>query len=313
MQPQNVDEYRMCRAELDSLKGCMTAYIGFVLGGAAAAFVALGSLEKDKINAPFLGLMCLALSLTVSFVFLVLVYKFASHNRFAGYCKLLTQERFTGDAGPLILWEICMDWLRASDVDPAFLLARCPPHAIPATPDQGKQHLAADHLSQRVAFCYSKDGADWGAKRRGAWHLLQFLFWGRSLDASWRYPLYVASTFASLVLIFGMIGWVLVLQADDMTGIASSWRHGLLWVATALQLLLWLRFLGKLHSLMLGSNTVDANCWKFLPIRYELVRQALGESCGYRLIGVKEATLKAAPVRGPWLRIGGVTGRLRVS
>lgn len=70
----------------------------------------------------------------MSFVLLILFYKFYSHNRLAGYCKLLNHERHSmdetkdetkskdGESISLFAWEICIERLRASDISPKALL-----------------------------------------------------------------------------------------------------------------------------------------------------------------------------------------------
>jgi hypothetical protein len=41
--------------------------------------------------------------------------------------------------------------------------------------------------------------------------------------------------------------------------------------AMALQAYMWLRFAGKLYCLGKGCLTVDAYCWRFVPIRYNFL------------------------------------------
>ena len=89
MQYQNKIEYELVREELLKLKECITSYMGFVIGGSGVAFFGIAAVSKNPGSHEILGFSCILLSVIVSLVLYILFYKFNSHNRFAGYCKLL--------------------------------------------------------------------------------------------------------------------------------------------------------------------------------------------------------------------------------
>lgn len=125
MQKQNVTEYKIIRSEIDAIKKCMTQYMGFLLLGAGAALSAWGgisALSKGPLTHPPIAYSSLALSLIAVSLLFILVYKFNSHNRYAGYCLLLSQEMWD-DANDreddLLIWELCVDLLRVSNAEAA--------------------------------------------------------------------------------------------------------------------------------------------------------------------------------------------------
>ena len=120
----NEKEYKIIRDEIQNLKNCITNYMGFVLGGSGISYAGLISIGNNinKEEAVSIAFLSIILAFVVSLVFLILIYKFNSHNRYAGYCKLLNQEQLLlknneninpGDID-IMSWEICVDRLRSS-------------------------------------------------------------------------------------------------------------------------------------------------------------------------------------------------------
>ena len=95
MQRENIKEYELVRHEMLTVKDCITKYISFVLGGVGATVVLLArSGDRSHFSSLEISIMSFSLCIIIDFIMLVLIYKFKSHNRFAGYCKLLTHESF---------------------------------------------------------------------------------------------------------------------------------------------------------------------------------------------------------------------------
>ena len=92
MEKQNIEEYTLIRTEMQNLKDCMITFIGYVLGGSGIISLGIIALPKSKASYDAYAVLCIIISLLISLVFLILLYKFNSHNRFVGYCKLLNQE-----------------------------------------------------------------------------------------------------------------------------------------------------------------------------------------------------------------------------
>jgi hypothetical protein len=118
----NIKEYELIRQEMTTVKECITQYLGFVLGGTGIAVYAILAMSNTGTRFCEVAFISFVLSIMMSFVLLVLFYKFYSHNRFAGYCKLLNQEDLgSSDDGKdvcLLSWEVCIERLRASDSSP---------------------------------------------------------------------------------------------------------------------------------------------------------------------------------------------------
>ena len=92
MQSQNLSEYILVRKELQEVKNCITQYMGFVLGGSSLSFIGVWFSRRNGEDFLAPAYISLSLSIIVVLVLVILFYKFNSHNRFAGYRKLLIQE-----------------------------------------------------------------------------------------------------------------------------------------------------------------------------------------------------------------------------
>lgn len=128
-------EYQILREELISLKNCITNYVGFVIGGSGLGLLGISLSVGTSVNQNLLLISTFTLSLIISIVMLVIMYKFTSHNRMAGYCKLLSHEQVIPSENSKhdpeyvlqsytnsFSWEICLDRLRESDLNPSNLI-----------------------------------------------------------------------------------------------------------------------------------------------------------------------------------------------
>ncbi len=175
MQDLTVKEYELVREEMHAVKACITTYTGYVLGGSGAAIIGLGTLYQlaDANSVSALLLVsggCLAISLVPPLVYLVLLYKFNSHNRFAAYCKLLGHEKpiSSDDWHHVVSWEYCMAQLRACELRPLLWA-----EAWEMAEFSGKE----SPLARRVFEKYGPDGGG----RRWWWKVVSRA--GESLDA----------------------------------------------------------------------------------------------------------------------------------
>lgn len=100
MRPDSSKEYEFMRYEMESLKSCITTYVGFVIGGVGAAIFGFAKDTPVPNNFGAIVYSALALALIIDLVLSVLMYKFHSHNRYTGYCAALNHERFTSIADP---------------------------------------------------------------------------------------------------------------------------------------------------------------------------------------------------------------------
>lgn len=268
MQAENLQEYTFIREEMIKLKDCVTSYMGFVLGGSALAIFGLASIEPVKSNV--MTYFSLILSLIFSMVLLILLYKFNSHNRYAGYSMLLNQERHDkkqtdmNNQTQLIAWELCIERLRRSDIKPKQLTLLV---------TKIKTEMDAETLKDLAwiinKYTGPKPPIDRRKRLKGAYHLILSLL-GRVKTNSWAFPSFVVSMFFILVFAFILSGiYGLVIFSLDAKSISRELV--VLWVVSAviltMQGYLWLTFCGKLYTLMTGSATVDGFFWRFMPIR----------------------------------------------
>ena len=291
MQAQNLTEYELVRTEMTCVKDCMTNYIGFVLGGSGLALFGVISLGMFTKNLLGLAYVSIFLSTLISLVLMILFYKFNSHNRFAGYCKLLNHERFEGGIDTpdveYVSWELCLERLRRSDMD-SELIGRL-------VKDIKVNDLEKKPLKALIKK-YQGDRPE--VDKRKCWEGMKKLvkaFCGRSSTSSWGFPPFVASIFFVLCygfLILGIISVFRYVAGLERHSFESGALIGVTVCITAGQMFLWIMFCGRLQTLLSGSTTVDGFFWRFLPIRvaflnkyniipkYEFAGERLGEEVG---------------------------------
>ena len=192
MQEQNISEYKLIREELSSIKRCMTDYLGFILGGSGFAVFGLGFIVNPdgsgRITAMYASL---ALSLVLVFVLLVLMYKFNSHNRIAGYALLLNQERWKTPAvwpRDLMLWEVCVEILREIDLKDDLL-------------SKINKVLTEDEKKLNPIRSLDLRAREPGQNFKGLKLLRQTLS-GTQQTASWGFPIAVVRVFMALTSLF---------------------------------------------------------------------------------------------------------------
>jgi hypothetical protein len=270
MQSENVEEYKLVRGEMLTVKDCITKYVSFALGGSAAAIYGMARIVAYKPGNYELAIISPALSLMISFVLLILFYKFYSHNRFAGYCKLLTLEQHPNPGSlkgnVLFLWEVAVDRDRYSGIEKekeAFksILDKVNTQNI----DKGKLKDLLDK------YLGTNPDIDKDKFKRGM-RILYSATFGKIEARSWAYPPLIVSMFFFISSGFLLVGWAqMIIDTINKRG-SLPFGHviGSLIVLisiTIAQICLWKRFIGRLHSLMNGSEKINAFFCKFIPIR----------------------------------------------
>ncbi len=274
MNKQNNAEYAYVRSEIRDVKGCITTYMGYLLGGSGFACFGLVSLSKNG-DAPlqYLSYASFSMALIISMVVLLILYKFTSHNRYAGYSKLLNLERYTpleghGDMS-FISWELCWDRIRQSDfLDREYLLNKLEKVDI-------KSKDKTIYKAALEPYISKKSTSDKHKYLFGVMLLLKYCL-GRLHSKSWVFPAYIVVCCFILCSLFMVGGVVFGIQYYFLEGVGwlNEWERawdivvfGLSFVL--IQLLIWLSFCGKLYTLMEGSGTIEGYCIRFVPARAE--------------------------------------------
>jgi hypothetical protein len=272
MENLNIQEYKLVREEMSRLKDCLTMYVGFVLGASGIAISGIGLLYKydDNILTPIISLI---LSLLVNLILLVIFYKFASHNRFAGYCKLLNCEIFVnktkGLKDQIFAWEFCIEQLRQTDYEHGKIWQTL--RSIESIYQDAK--LVNNKLEEYIGNEKKPIKQMSLIKAQNGFKFLWLHLFGISKTKSWGFPPLVLE-----VLLFLNITFLFF-------GIFGSWQYWDKFVQNWLLLIiafllifanpiLWFSFLCKLNSLMSGSSTIDGFFWRFLPIRVKFLLES---------------------------------------
>lgn len=263
MQKQNLGEYEFIRKELTELKNCITTYTGFVIGGSGIAFFGSSALtESEKLNENIVFAFLIS-SIIVSLVLMILFYKFNSHNRFAGYCKLLNQEKYDPmtPITQFISWEVCMDILREADFDLKLLLNKAA--SIPEIVG------IKENVLNKINAIYKQKNSLYRFII-GLWLLVKTLS-GFGKTKSWNFPLFIVCVFFVITILHIAFGlhFYYNLPSKNISVLLTNSIFSII----IIQAFVWWQCLIKLHDLMEGKSTVEAYCWRFLPIRYEYIKK----------------------------------------
>jgi hypothetical protein len=254
-------DYELVRQEMTNLKDCITNYMGFVLGGAAVTIYGLIYEGLAKGHFMEVAYMSLIVSVILSFILLILFYKFHSHNRYAGYCKLLNSELIPqNQKNCWISWELCVDRVRQSEYNKQELN------------DLLKGvNLIIDNKTGSDAQNYISDITEKINSRTK-----YYLHLRRNLKTkSWRFPPLVTIIILTLSSIF------LIIEAYSLYQLGFSnyvsYRLKILWfsagIVSIIQITLWMHSFSKLHALLTGPDTIDSYFWRFLPYRAKFLNE----------------------------------------
>jgi len=291
------EEYRLAREEMMSLKDCITTYMGFTLGSAGVVAVCLTILSRALPQDPlWIGLSCLVISILITCVASVLFYKFTSHNRVAGYCKLLTHEIADDDVSQeveaLYSWEIVIERLKLSDYNREVIISM-----LGTPPKIQIKGLHMDGIKQldRVIrlFTGRRPPSDNARYFWGWWAILKALV-GKIQSRSWGFPPIPAAILFTLTASFLFIGTVIIYtqsakpDSNAITTIALDAAKCIV----SLQILVWTLFAGKLHSVCEGSSTVQGYFWRYLPARAQYLNSQGIEPKYFQIESMLDETLE---------------------
>lgn len=170
-------------------------------------------------------------------------------------------------------WEICMDILRESKSDKNILLNKSEGVKIPGLKSEVKDLILTVFIEKFFLTTMIL----------GFWLFFKTLL-GKDKTKSWHFPLYVVSAFFSLNSIFLGIGLYFSLYSYP-SEIDLAQKIIVIGVVI-FQILVWSLYFIKLYEIMEGNSTIEAYCCKFLPIRYEYIKQQ-NKDIEYQLITLK--------------------------
>jgi hypothetical protein len=280
MQKQNVEEYKLIRKEISELKSCITTYMGFVIGGSGAVFVALTAFKEIASSERLVYALEFS-SIFVTLVMTILFYKFNSHNRFAGYCKLLNQEVFGGDARyfeQFISWEKNVEKLRERDsIFKEYMKKRKGGFKVKKSLYSYlmiKILISNVNPKNKLEIDYKKLKAILKPRNKVCQAIYGFFIFFNSTFLqkkyeSWNYPFYV-------VLVFFTINFMLLFVSSYLyckLGQENCLMMLSLYSVITCQVISWLILFFKLFDLIRGKTSIEAYCYRFLPFRKDYVQK----------------------------------------
>lgn len=256
-------EVRLLRSELVELKRCLTTYLGFIFAGASAAgfgLLRLGQMASENdFLAAGLGILTLGLSFMMDFITIIIFYKFNSHNRLAGYCKLLSHEILSDNdkmklkdlnenfSWPFLIGKLCsleFGWekirsllnsiqIKDPTIDPKKFEKYFKPKSCPTS------------IPKSICMIFRAIA-------------------GNLKTSSWAFPPYItAICFILCILLYFSSIYIAIVSdfADSVKLLIVFLFFG------SIHLIIWNHLIRKLYRLMQGDLTVHSYMLKFLPIR----------------------------------------------
>ena len=254
MENRNGEEYKLVREEMLEVKNCITHYMGYVLAGSGAALAFIAAIKKAGNFDYVIAYVCLLYSLIITLITIILSYKSVSHNRFAGYCQLLSVERHENPLPnetpqQLFGWEYILSKMRR---ERAGIMLR--------------DSLNPQIKPKRRANTGDKS-ADFRAprKRAGAKILFRAVVSGTRSN-SWEFPPLIISICALFSTCFFIAGLGFFFSFSSFEGLfdftAARWKLEYLHLLAVipvlfLQIMLWRRLKSELFNLMNGEATIE--------------------------------------------------------
>lgn len=223
-----------------------------------SAVYGIGRMDKSIEHVmPTMALVSTVISIIICFIVLILFYKFYSHNRFAGYCKLLSHEEYEpkdlSKANPYFSWELVIGRLRCFGHRMEDLV-----HSIDTV---RINKLDKEQLKDRIKEIMNSKITK-GRFSKGIVILFKAIF-GSIETHSWAFPPFVTSI--CFVLMFGFLGaglYLAIVSPNKSIIVISTASLTLLF-----QTVMWYRLCKKLFDLMNGCATVESFFFRFIPIR----------------------------------------------
>ncbi|MEQ6123125.1 hypothetical protein AAON49_02855 [Pseudotenacibaculum sp. MALMAid0570] len=272
----NTKEYEIITASMEAIRHRLTTHLSFTIGGSGIFYFAMNILGKPNSNELAFPLICIFAATLISSFFYLALYKFNSMNRYAGYCKLINIEIGSNKIKKadtdkkikqIITWEICMGKLANTKIEIEF-----PIGFWKKAKYNGIEMAILKNNFEKYKIHNPK--IDYGARKKGLLMLLRGIN-KKDNSKTWKYPLYSSYVYYFLIFIFvslsisGVISFFIQLSAP-MTYMQYS-ELTLISVLLLTILFVLQKSLSEMYKLMIGSKTVSAYCWKFLPYRIQIL------------------------------------------
>jgi len=304
-------EYELLKKDITDIKKYINDYIGYIIGTNGVAFGLFAYLSLDKgssFDAKFISLF-LGLSI-LFFLYSIVIYKFNSHNKLAGYIRLLTQEVDYIDLnkkdntcvcsdvnfqGSFLSWEFVM-----SRWDSLIVRNNCPRKTFESLqfyfqPQNFELDLDTAKTKDELKFeFFNKKKKSLKKKRCDFMCKLIFLNY-QKLDSlisvfkpqkkiyskyhisSWKYPKVIFLIFTVLYsfFLFSLIAILILPYYGYLKPFKPSSFHFLVYfIPIVISLLMYFLFFFKEYIRVLRKDkSVDFYCWAFLPFRVKLLNQ----------------------------------------
>lgn len=282
MQQQNLHEYEFIRKEMKELKTCITTYTGFVLGGSIVALLGSSLILKEGKSNIIINIYFFIASIIVSIVLKILFYKFNSHNRHSGYCKLLNQEdiSYSGTATQLFSWEICLAKLREfdekynkkdSDPQPNSITFK---QQLEENIELVKDNELCTDYDKKIKQIYTRESGLYRALY--GFKLVLETYINIAKVRSWAFPLYITAAFLTINIFLISMGYFKPIDLQNTEWTNSYFTLNMaLGVTLFVQTIMWYHLLKRLYDLTMGIRTIESYCLKFLPFRCRYVNSVL--------------------------------------
>lgn len=281
MNKRNLKEYQTIKQEINEIKSCITRYVAILFGESGLSFFLTIYIKEKDVSGnsfPLILFLLFSIGLTLS-IFYVLIYKFKSHNRYAGYIKLINQEvQHAYDEeeqrrDPIIAWELVMSKFVNSPDTKEY-----PYERVGKMSFQGIEET--DLRDKWDKLHSSNKKADRKASLKGLTLIinqilpinLKKIFFREMFERpkGWSYPVSIANVVYVFVLFFVGLGTYILTNSKCTFDANESLIMSLFIVPILIMLY---RSFGDIHKLVYGSKTIESYCWLFLFPRVEILNK----------------------------------------
>lgn len=282
MNRRNLKEYQIIKQELNEIKNCITKYVAILFGESGISFfltIYIKEKEFSDNSFPLILFLLFSIALTLS-IFYVLIYKFKSHNRYAGYLKLINQEsdliaiEGKTESFSIITWELVMSKLINSPDSKNY-----PKERFSKLKFRG---IKESELIEMWTLLHSpKKKIDKYAFFKGLIIILDQLtllgtfkkvFFKKMFERpkAWGYPVSIANVVYVFTLFFLGLGVYIWAGSSEIYNLSQL----LIIILFSFPILLMIyRSFRDIHKLVYGSKTIESYCWQLLFPRVEILNQ----------------------------------------
>ena len=294
----SIKEYELLKKDLTDMKQYINTYLGYIIGSNGVLMVIASIFFKGNPNETLImfGLFYVSL-ITLFLLYNIIRYKFNSHNKLAGFVRLISQEndysKYNGNNdnshikinepnGIILSWEYIMARWETS-----IEQSKCPKNKFKRlkfdfdfnnddTYKKTNYEAIKEHFLCDLIFKNNRKKKFWRnilSLKRNSRKYAKYHF------DSWKYPRNVFNSFFTIYLFISVV-IVLLISNAEINNCVNVFNYSfelspeilyLVWFFPSILFLLYFRI--DLYRVLQKDKSSDYYCWSFLPFRVKQLNQ----------------------------------------